>query len=693
VRLLAVLTAVFISACGGGGGDTAPPAVPPPLAAQGLIDLADAPRVFEVDAAGVGGDGGGDGGVGGGAGDGSALRRATVLLIDSQGKTLSGQTDTRGGYLLKFKTADYKPPFVLKVIDAGGNILASANEVVIPAGKAARVNINPLTDKVVSDVLASAAKGTDKAFDGAALNSAGLAGAKTNLLTSIQGALAVAGVPDASQFDPVRSVYRYDGTGVDTIIESISHVREPATGATQLRSKLAPLVTNADGTIVPVLVTASTPLGTSQVAVATNPALTFSKITAWVNKWNECLAKGVFPGGEGCGFGTLSSLVLSTYKQNSLDFFEDFRTLCSESAVVCVAGSELSNPSILFNSDDQAVVEVTIRQPRTGPRSGNLATPIEYTKTLVFKRDDATTGLAAGNWVLNGNQRSFNWSVEPQYFTVDQRNPAFPGSSRTYSGIRLFFDTERFNPASNSFVSADVYAARLTGPGLPAGGVVYAPTTSAAGGFMTLLNRTGAIPPEGTTSSKPQSDFRIAGAVYPTGAVLAASAWPGNAAGANLTHYSETEFTDFAKLQAYTRYTLEIFRKGSTTPIVETSRILAPIEAPTAHVNRPLHDLSPSLAQIRPPQPSATSIVASWVRNPSATRIESAYFVYSGSFASSVNVADAFFLSPASTSVTIPVTQGAAPAMTATNTGVSREIGLSGRAARARFQQSIIWSQ
>ena len=51
-----------------------------------------------------------------------------IVLTDVAGKTLTGQTDDAGNYLIRYKTAEIKPPFVMKVIDAGGNVLAAPSE-------------------------------------------------------------------------------------------------------------------------------------------------------------------------------------------------------------------------------------------------------------------------------------------------------------------------------------------------------------------------------------------------------------------------------------------------------------------------------------------------------------------------------------------------------------------------------------
>lgn len=686
MRLLLILTGLFVSSCGGGGTSS------PPLAPQGLIDLASASAAFGVDASGVGGDGDGDGGVGGAAGDGAPLGDATVVLTDSQGLSVKGQTDARGGYLLRFKTANFKAPFVLKVIDAGGNILASANEIVIPSGKAARANINPLTDKVVSDVLPASANGTDKVIDGASLNTAGLAQAKANLLASIKSALVVASVTDSTDFDPVRSAYKYDGTGVDAVIESISHVRVPGTGATQLQAKLAPLVTNADGTVVPTVISAATPLAATQVAVASNPALTFTKITAWLDFLNGCLKPAA-----ACASGDIERLAISaTYKHNSKVFEQDFRALISEAGGSAVTGSEFRNPNILFVSrypgsttDDLTVVEVTIRQPRTGPLSGNGALPIEYTQILVFKRDDTTVGLKAGNWILHGNQRNFDWSVSPRYYTSLQQNPSSTYVSRVVGSLVMNFSNTVFDRASQSYVASNVYAVRLKGPGLPPGGVVYAPTSvPTSTDRLTVLNKTGAIPAPGTRSPIVQRDFRLGAAALASKALITDSSFSG-------TNTTDTA-VDFSTLQAFSRYTAEIFINGQASPIVETTAILAPIASPVTMVNRPLHDLSASIPSVLPPQPASNAVVAQWSRKVDAVRIESSYFFSATNnvqnAAVSVPLSDAFALNPTSTSVTISSPGVAFPAMTG-SAGDQRSIGLLGRSARTEFTQEVFWNK
>lgn len=633
------------------------------------------------------------GGADGSAGDGAPLKKVVVTLTDSKGNMVSGLTDNNGRFLLKYKTSVFTAPLVLRAIGVGGSVLSSVTDEIAASGKTIRANINPLTDKITSDVLPASVAGTDKVFDGSKVDITKLAKAKADLVASVKAALGTAGIADTSRFDPIKSAYNYDGTGVDAVIESISHVRDPATGATQLRAKLVSVQNNPDGTFVPTLITASTPLATTQVALASNPVLTYDKINNWMNFFNSCLAAPA-PGSLDCQDADGSRLISRAYKSNSRTLEADLNTLLSESDKSHVPGSSLRNPSILLFArstgstiDDLVAVEFTINQPRTGPLAGNSTTPIEYTRVLVFKRDDTLTRAKAGNWILFGNQRNFDWGVEPRYLSTVQTNQARQANtagnnpSNMRAGLRMRFNSQVYNSATNSFAPSNVYAVRVKGPGLPSAGIVLAPRTTSTVSDLTILNKTGVIPAQGTLATAVQTDFRMSGALLGTGAPLDPAVWD-----TSRVYLSDNlNGTDFSTLQAYSRYQAEIYVNGSTAPTVETSVILAPIQAPALMAKIPLHDLSANTPLITPPQAATSTATVQWSRVPGAVRIESAfaYFFSNSSFAlSSAGVGDAFSLAPRSTSVTISNGAIGFPASALTD---YREVGIVGSSNRASF--------
>ncbi len=728
-------------ACGGGSSGT--PAVTPPvvvvdpLAPAVPVDLASAAATYGIDVSGTGGDAGGDGGAAGSAGDGAPLKSARVTLTDAKGTVVTGRTDQNGQYLLKFKTSSFTAPYVLRVVDAGGSLLSSVTDEVATTGKVVRINVNPLTDKITSDVLVSSVAGTDKNFDGSSIDKTKLAKAKADLIASLNAALSTAGVASTAAFDPIKSVYSYDGTGVDAVIESLTHARDPATGATQLWVKLGAVSTAADGSVTPALVSAATPLPTTAVALPSNAALTFSKLNAWVIEVNRCLALAPTVIDANCDDADGTRLLTTNYRQNSKNFEEDFRTLFSDGQSqnsTHIQGSTLANPVVLFFSrypstagsnpqtiDDLAVVELTVRQPRTGPLAGNISAPIEYTKTLVFKRDDALTRAKAGNWILHGNQRNYDLTITPRYYKFSQVNPlrqanAAGGAPGTIlAELFPFINTNRYDAATSSYVPANIRAVRVTGPGLPTAGLVMtASSASGTAGYLVIHNKVGAVTAGTMLSSLANNSFRLSG-VTDTGAALYAGYWPVTAgtAGASAGHaYADTPVSDYSSLRAYSQYRFEIFlnsNPGNTTPdAIETARILAPISPPAGVLGLPLNDVTPSVALVTPPAGSGCSFNMSWINNPNGAAITNAY-VYgeerspknatSGTFSTlrsvvNYSLPDAFLVSNRPSGATVANCQNVLiPSLGNTAGGGDyREFAIRSTLGRAQYYNGLRWN-
>ena len=730
-----------IASCGGssGGGGIAPitPITPivqvDPLAPTLQSNLASAVSDFGYtndSGGGGGGDGAGSSGVGGGAGDGAPLRKAVVVVTDANGKFVTGLTDDNGIYLVRF--SNFVSPIVAKVVDAGGNTLTSVLEENVPAGKVARLMINPLTDKIVSDVVTSGSvPGTDKNFDGSKIDVPKLVQAKKDLITSINTALGSVGITSTT-FDPVKSKYNYDGTGVDAIIESISHTRDAATGATLLRAKLV----NVDSPAT--LISAATPLATANVLTLESKSLTLTKIQNWITETNRCLA--IAPTSDvDCADADGTRRASSSYRNNGKDVNEDFRTLASNTDGSNIARSTLRNPTILFvgkypNStaafDDLAVVEVTILQPSIGPNgpdgaAGATSNPVEYTKTIVFRRDDTLTRAKAGNWIAHGNQNLYDFSVSTRYTRYVQQNPArqanVAGNSPSFmrSGIRMFINTAKYNIPTKTYGDANLRAARVTGPGLPAAGVVLAPSNVCGDlGSFVIHNSAGTVSTTAMVSSLATTEFRL-NAVAIDGSALATNTiirtiagTPGQSSGQT---WAIPVVTDFSALQAYNLYKVEFFlnsNPGNTTPdLIEFTRIAAPVTPPKAALSIAVNDFGPvSKSNVTAPQPAAASLVVDWVNNPNAAPVqftnvyaeESAQKIPSNgllkfSFGRNVNAAFSLNNRPTSNAVTASALScngntAAFPSLGVGTAGDYREIGLISEQGRARISNFIAWT-
>ena len=675
---LALLLGSILASCGGGGGGGGTPTVTPPSLFTNPSNnaLADAEATFSgSDVGGSGGLGGssGDAGADGTAGDGGAIRRATVVLTCGAGGGTqhTGTTDDNGRYLIKLSRATCQAPYLVRVIDVGGNVYASLGAETPEAAKTTRINITPLTDKIVSDVVEPLRLGgTAQSFTAASITasiSGGsftsvLSAAKANLVASIAPSLTSLGVTNTTAFDPIKSTYNYDGTGIDAVLESISHTRDPQTGRTILRPKLVSLGTDVVPTVAEL--SAANPLTPENLNTPTSPSLNFSKLGAWVNKINACLAAAPnSPAGNECDG---DKEIASDFKQNSTDFETNFSTLLSEASCPgggsrChVQGSTFRNPVLLFTGkyadstatfNDLAVVEVTIKQPRIGNAYGEAFNgAVEYTKILIFKRDDVTAGLTAGNWVLKGNQRDYDISVTPRYDKNTQLNsarqsninapisflvtlPSGTTGTATYSSnepsyysssIRVSINPSVYDRVSKTWVPAGIRAVRVIGPGLPTPGLVFAPNNpNICGGntYLGINNDTGLFPVGAVPflSNSPSNRYRLA-------AVLQAdTTQPTYWMSFNNISRRTGNLTDFSGLPAYSVYQFDILLNNGTT-VTEYSRILSSVRAPATLASAQWNDMSASNALVTGATlttPQSTFTVA-WTNNPNAAFIERA---------------------------------------------------------------------
>lgn len=667
-----------LSACGGGGGGSG---AYDPLNPPAAVSLAGASSHYGIGASGDGGDSSGDSGVSGGAGDGAPRKRSVLTMIDALGNQVSGETDDNGLFLLKYNSAVFRAPFVLRSVDAGGNVLTSVLENAPTPGTVALANINPLTDKITSDSLQAAIAGTDKVFDGRHIDPSKLQQAKADLLNSIKLALQATGFSDVSRFDPIRSLYAQDGTGVDAITESLGHSRDAVNGRTQLTVKLQSLQNSAAGQVLPNLVTANTPLPTSSLSLASSAALTFSKLRAWTASLNRCLA--LAPTARNavteCSNAGVGHLLSGSYLHEG--------RLASDDLPVAT-GTSLRNPVVLFTGkypgsaasyDDAARVEFTV----LNPPSANGDPAFETRKVLVFKRDDTLTQAVAGNWILNGDQNQYGCTASTLYQRYTELNPATnantPGQLPSRLQVGLALDC---NPAGIQYVV-------VTGPGIPPAGITLAPSSSSAS--MAITSKTGA--PYVSVPTTNVGNVFVLSAIGLDGQPLYGSFWNGSA----ITNASAL-LSDFSPFGAYARYTFEVHLSGVSSPVYEYAYNLAPIVAPAQALLFPVNDLTPSLPLVTPDPnglPASTLTVA-WAINLNAAPVMGAQVVGGTGFSSpdvvgSTNVLAAYTSGARPTSQIVQATSGQFPALQPITIGLNRRVLIQADQARGHIQNILEW--
>ncbi len=750
VRKLAysLIALIFLVSCGGGGGSSAGVS-PALLAALTEFNIA----LGDISSDGRGGDGGGGGGgVGGAAGDGAPIKRATVQAIDRNGVQFNGLTDDNGNFLVT-TASTMTAPIVVKVIDPAGKVLTSLINENISAGVFKRVMVNPLTDKIVSDILDASVSGTDKTFDGSKLDISKLNQAIADLRTSVAAALSFAGVTTTATFNPITDKYVYDGNGVDAVIESISHKRNPATGVTQLTVKLSAANTNtATGVVTDTLITASAPLATTSVIVNASAELTYEKLNTLMTEINFCLQT---PGNTAPAYVARCNddaqpangkyFFSANYKHSGMDEDRHFLRLFSDTEAgggpQAVPGSTLRNAVILYTGNypgstatfnDLALVEFTIRQPRVGTRTEVVSTPIEYPVYVMFKRDASLTASKAGNWIAHGNQRNYDFAVEARYSKFSETNPIrnvnATGGNPSFmrSELRFFFNSNRFNIATQTWENAQNRAVRMKGPGLPAAGLVLTNSTvCGANDYLAVHNSSGVVGSTTMSTNLGQNSFRL-NAVALDGAALYSGFFPSSAGTAGSSGgqaWAIPVVTDFSMFKAFNQYTAEIFLNSNVSGVpdaVEYSRILSPITSPAAALGFPLNDVSPSASLVTPGAdgyaPAGSSFNVSWVNNLNSGPVESVS-IYAeqrdpkGALASSSSinpkkwnggsrVASAYSLSnrPTSKAVGIDIAadpdcgSGNIPSLGSGTPGDYREATIRSWQSRARMYNTVGWS-
>lgn len=168
---------------------------------------------------------------------GGPLAHARVDLVDAKGIRRSAQADAQGRYAID--AAGLSAPLLISAIEAGENSNCRYNATLrarclasvllsLDAGRTV-ANVNPLTDRIVSDVAVGL-----KFFGPQQLVESGkpqlitaeaVLAAKKTALAGFAAALKDAGVREVESFDAVSTPMQADGKGLDAVLEVVNHNR------------------------------------------------------------------------------------------------------------------------------------------------------------------------------------------------------------------------------------------------------------------------------------------------------------------------------------------------------------------------------------------------------------------------------------------------------------------------------------
>lgn len=609
--VLAGAISFTLAGCGGGGSSASSSASAPPIAASAVLS--------------------------GTAATGSALANASVAITDGAGQSPCQEaaitTTAQGGYTCTLKSGETAPFFVVVTDPSGNNPpMASVASVTPTPGTPVVANATPLTNAILAQLAPDGKALTLVA--GHAVNAANLQATTTNVVAQLANVLGVIGAP--SGYNPfttpiTAASVTSDGNTADELLDVVQVVTDPATGDLAL--------TTVDNPTPVLLASASS----SGAALAAPSAVlnTLPLATQWTaQQLQGCFAlptgqrvlgsnTGLTPAQGGPSATSLASicqgLVSSAGGAGGIDFLQNgytagqffYSVLTSDS----MTGAQFSVPQVMAfypaassaSGHDEAVLNLKYVDASGNP--GNLI-------TVAQNIPGSASSVHPSPWWLTGNQQPVDVVMRPVIRLYQELNAASSVASRFQNGIEFVINAT--GPGSVG-TGGSLSEARVTGPGLPAGGLVYtAPTTAELGAgqyYMDLSNKTGTIPASNQCSNCPNFWLsRTAGLTTSSGAGVLATNYLG------LTYAQPSDGVNLSQFTMGQSYQVELFYGTSTTPgQVFKKTLLSNLTPATQGVLLPWSGLgSQSLAALDPNgslNGVLPSLTVDWVQNAAAEQI------------------------------------------------------------------------
>lgn len=583
------------------------------------------------------------------AATGAALSNATVNITDSSGTTPCQETaittTALGSYTCTLQSGKTAPFFVV-VTDPTGNTppMVSVATQTPTAGTALTVNVTPLTTAIVAQLATDGdplSVVSSRTVDAAALTQI-----TTNVVAQLADVLTSIGAPtDYNPFTTSITAATAAGAGntADLILDVVKVVTDPTTGELAL--------TTIDNPTPIALATATT--SGAPVAAPDSGVSTLSQAVSIAAKaFNACFAvptssrvlgTAAYPQSEGgldvqdvataCQDMVADSANAAgiDYMHNGYSAGQQFYGLLTTNSMT---GAQFSAPEIMafYPADDSAAAgspaayDRAILNIRYLDANGNPGNVI----TVASNLPGTSSAGRPTSWWLTGNQQAVDTSVRLNIRRVEQLNPAFvsTANSTRFSTYQagMQFNVNAKGPGS---INADgtLTFARVTGPGLPAGGLVYKTSTNTSQASMDLFNKTGSLSTgaqcgNGTTFNCPNLWFtRTAGTSGTAAATLTANP-------TSFLWAQPSDAVDTSQIVKGARYQIELFYgANTTTPGHSVTKVLLSDLVPTTlGANLPWNTLGPkSLAAFDPSGSLAgvqtSSLEMDWVQNTAAQQI------------------------------------------------------------------------
>lgn len=616
--------AALLAACGGGGSSTST-AAGPTAAAQ----------------------------LTGTAAIGAALANAPVAITNSAGNSpcveTSIATSALGAYTCTLKAGETAPFFVV-VTDPTGDRppMVSVSTTTPPAGSALTVNVTPLTTAIVAQ-LASPPDALS-VVNARAVDATQLDAVRTNVLAQLQPVLAAIGAP--AGYDPFSTAITAatpanTGNTADLVLDVVKVTTDPASGR--------PAILTVDSQI-PVVLAGASGTGTALPAPTTSMSTLSAATQVAAQALNGCFALptetrvtstdttiAASDGGPDITGAAAQCQEIAADAGNAaaMDFLHNgydsgqffYNMLTSDT----MTGARFSVPEVMaynpasgtatpgaFNALDRATLNFRFVDANGNP--GNFI-------TVAARIPGSSTGTHPTEWWVTGNQQPVDVSVKLVIRRTEQLNAAATSNTSTFqSGLQFLV-----NPIGPGSVRGGqpLTKARVTGPGLPAGGVVYVVSPNATQTSMDLWNKTGSLTTGsecgngGTTTNCPNIWIeQTAGLTGTAAATLAAN--PSNNAGNRMTWVQPTDGFDASLFVRPAQYHFELFygTNVGTADVTLNKSLLSDLTRATQGASLPWNTPGTQLLAALDPAGSLagqqSALAVDWTLNVSSQQIGNA---------------------------------------------------------------------
>lgn len=385
---------------------------------------------------------------------GAPLAGATVVLRDAAGHSLTTQADANGAYA--FDVTGLTAPFQLvATLERGDN--DTVHYAVVPAVETARANtanITPLTTAVAALSTAQAVPRPMTAAELAAVTAQNVDAATRDVRTAIAPVAAAVAV-DAAAYDPLKTPFNPDRTGVDALLDQLAVTLRP--DAVSIANKMAPPAADAASSLTTAsgqtgtVVLAKAALGSATAAITDTSVLSTQPFERLRSAFEACFAEADHTQrlAGGVLHPSCQALAEASYLHNGDTFVQRWGRLL---ALADLDGARFESPIVRLRLTETRVAvnfnfatvggtrytmpEIIGKRAQDGSwwLAGNGRRWAAYVETAMVIDEDLTD-LPFSNMNLSKIESSIRVSFDPRY-TLDNGTMIKPQPGDTYDSVK-----------------------------------------------------------------------------------------------------------------------------------------------------------------------------------------------------------------------------------------------------------------